>query len=222
MMTTRLIRLLVLIPLLCLLPVTALAVLPAGPAPVQGADYFELADGQRLDAGAEAGQIEVVEVFGYTCPHCASFQPLLAAWKARLPADVRVVSLPAPFGGAWVPYARAYAAADLLGVRERSHRSMFQALHDEKRLPLSRPTPEEIAGFYADYGVKPEEFVRAMAAPEVDEALARARAFIARSGVEATPTLVVDGRYRVRGKSFQDSLRIADHLIARQRAARPR
>lgn len=218
----RLFRLPLILLWLCLLPIAAFAAAPVGPAPVAGTDYVEIAAGEPLQADATPGQIEVVEVFGYTCPHCANFQPLLAEWKAELPGDVRVESLPAPFGGSWIPYARAYLAADRLGVLERSHRAMFQALHTEQRLPLSRPSPEEIAAFYVDYGIAPDAFVRAMAAPEVDAGLERARAFIMRSGVEGTPTLVVDGRYRVRGKNFGDSLRIADHLIARQRAARAR
>ena len=34
------------------------------------------------------------------------------------------------------------------------------------------------------------------------------------------PTLVVDGKYRVLGRSYEDMLRITDALIARERAAR--
>jgi thiol:disulfide interchange protein DsbA len=40
-----------------------------------------------------------------------------------------------------------------------------------------------------------------------------------RSGVQGTPTLVIDGKYRVLGKSYDDMLRIANQLIAQERAA---
>src|SRR5690606_24893538 len=61
---------------------------PQGPPPVAGTHYVEIENGapyQPLN-----GQVEVVEVFGYTCPACASFEPLIAAWKQRQPDDVRV------------------------------------------------------------------------------------------------------------------------------------
>lgn len=190
---------------------------PAGAAPVAGTDYVEITGGQPF--APQPGKIEVVEIFGYTCPHCANFQPVLAPWKARLPADVQFTSLAAPFGGYWIPYARAYYAARTLGVLDRTHGAMFRALHDERRLPMSRPTPQEIAGFYAGYGVEPEQFVQAMADPAIDAEFERVNAFIQRSGVEGTPTLIVNGKYRVLGKSFQDMLRIADQLVARERAA---
>ncbi|MDQ3206826.1 MAG: thiol:disulfide interchange protein DsbA/DsbL [Pseudomonadota bacterium] len=218
-MTRRLTPLLVLLQLLLVMPL-ALAAPPAGPAPVEGADYTTIEGGRPFEPSP--GQVEVVEVFGYVCPHCAAFEPLLQAWKERLPPDVRVVSIPAAFGGPWVPYARAYRAAEILGVADRSHRAMFRALHEEGRLPMSRPMPEEIAAFYADHGVQPQEFIRTMASPEVDSQIARGNAFLQRSDVQGTPALVVDGRYLVRGRSFEDRLRIADHLIERQRAARRR
>ena len=43
-----------------------------------------------------AGKIEVVEVFGYWCSHCADFQPLVTAWEAKLPKDVRFSYVPMP------------------------------------------------------------------------------------------------------------------------------
>ena len=48
----------------------------------------------------------------------------------------------------------------------------------------------------------------------------RGQQFMVRSGVGGTPTLVVDGKYRVLGRSYEDMLRITDALIARERAAR--
>lgn len=190
---------------------------PRGPAPVAGTDY-ELIEGGRPFAPA-AGKIEVAEVFGYTCPACARFDPMLAAWKAKLPADVKVVLVPAPFGGPWIPYARAYYAGEALGVTARSHPRVFRALHEAGELPRN-PTADELAAFYAGLGVPAARFTAAYASPAVDAQLERARQFIERSGVEGTPTLVVNGKYRVLGSSYEDTLRIAEHLVARERQAR--
>lgn len=197
-----------------LLPLSALAASPA--APVAGTDYVEIADGQPF--APQPGKIEVVEVFGYTCSHCARFEPLLSAWKARLPADVEFVTVPAPFGGYWIPYAQAYYAAQAPGLADKAHAAVFSALHEQHSLPIAGATPSEIATFYATLGANPEQFARDMVSAETGAELERARGFIRRSGIEGTPTLVVAGKYRVLGKSFQQSLDIASALVERERA----
>lgn len=197
-----------------------LAAAPAASAPVEGEDYRVIEGGAPFKP--VPGKVEVAEVFGYTCGHCARFEPQLAAWKRTLPARANFVAVPAPFGGHWIPYARAYVAAQALGVADRSHGAMFRALHDERRLPMSNPSAEEIAAFYADYGVAAPRFVAAYNAPTVDAQLARARAFITRSGIDGTPSMVVAGRYHVLGRSPADTLRIARWLVDRELAARPR
>ncbi|GGZ70432.1 hypothetical protein GCM10008101_25870 [Lysobacter xinjiangensis] len=185
-----------------------------------GVDYAEIPNGAPFEP--QAGTVEVIEVFGYTCPHCAHFEPLLGAWSARQPADVRVLPIPAPFGGAWTPYAKAFYAAEATGVLDKSHDEVFRALHEAHTLP-GQPTVAsnaQLAQFYARFGVDAADFARRMDSAEVAAKLARAEAFIERSGVDSTPTLVVNGKYRVLGQSFEDMLRIADALVARERTAR--
>ena len=189
----------------------------AAPAPVEGTDY------ERIEGGAPfapvAGKVEVAEVFGYPCPHCAHFEPVLAAWVAKLPAKASFVAVPADFRDDWVPYARAYFAAQALGVGERTHAAMYQAIHDEQVLPTSNAAPEEIATFYQRYGIAPERFVAAFNAPSVDAQLRHAHEFMLRSGVDGTPTLIVAGRYRVTSDSRDGQLRTARWLVEREIAA---
>jgi thiol:disulfide interchange protein DsbA len=207
-MTFRLSLLLVL-----LLPLGAIAAPPA--APVEGNDYEVIQNGAPFEP--VAGRIEVVEVFGYTCPHCAHFEPAVQAWKAKLPKDVKFTPVAAPFGGFWTPFARAYYAAKTLGIADRSHEAVFNALHQAGTLPRN-PTDDELAGFYAQFGVQPARFVATLNSPAVDATLERATAFLQRSGVEGTPTMIVAGKYRVTADQ-SDVLRVVDQLVARERAA---
>ncbi|HEU4813453.1 MAG TPA: thiol:disulfide interchange protein DsbA/DsbL [Xanthomonadaceae bacterium] len=193
----------------------ALAAAASGSPPVEGTDYVVIPNGEPFDPAN--GQVEVVEVFGYTCPHCATFQPAIASWKARLPADVRVTYVPAPFGGMWIPYAQAYYTAEALGVADETHDAMFAALHLAGELPIQNATPEEIGRWYAAHAdVDADEFAAAMQSFGIDAKLKRAAQFLQRSGVNGTPTLVVNGKYRVTGA---DPLRIASQLVAMERAA---
>jgi thiol:disulfide interchange protein DsbA len=197
--------------LLALLPLSAFAA-----DPVAGVDYVEIADGKPyapLD-----GKVEVVEVFGYTCIHCAHFQPAVSAWHKKQPSWVRFTPVPAAFGGFWTPYARAYYAAAKLRVLAKTHDAMFKALHEQGSLPIQNASSNEIATWYASYGVDPQAFVAAMESPATDLLLERSKAFALATGIEGTPTLVVNGKYRVTAGSFEDTLRIADYLITRERA----
>ncbi|MGV8941953.1 MAG: thiol:disulfide interchange protein DsbA/DsbL [Lysobacter sp.] len=205
---------------LSLLPLASWAAPPAAPALVAGVDYVDIPGGTAF--APHPGRIEVVEVFGYTCPHCAQFEPSLSAWKTKLPADVEVVAVPAPFGGYWIPYAQAFYAAQSMGLLERTHSAMFRAIHEQRRLPIGGATPAQIAAFYADYGVDPEKFAQTMVSPGTQAKLVQARDFLQRSGIEGTPSLVVAGKYRVLGKSAADMLRIAGELVQRERATQPR
>lgn len=192
---------------------------PSGPAPVAGTDYTEIPGGQPFQPGT--GKIEVVEVFGYTCPACAGFEPLVSNWAAKLPADVQFTPVAAPFGGFWMPYAKAFYAAETMGVLPQTHDAMFHAVHVERSLPVQpAPTNEQLAAFYGKHGVDAGEFARTLSSFAINAKLNRAQQFLQRSGVESTPTLVVDGKYRVSGQTWDEHLRIAEHLIARERAAR--
>lgn len=217
---TRLSRWIAPLAALCLallLPVSAVASNTAALAPAEGVDYEVISGGRELNP--MRGKIEVAEVFGYTCIHCANFEPRLAAWHARLPKDVEFVAVAAAFGGYWIPYAKAFYAARSLGVAERTHGAMFRAVHEERSLPINQATAQEIAGFYAVHGVDPQQFVAAFEGAQVAAELERTRDFVMRSGVEGTPTLIIAGKYRVPAGSPR-SLQIAEYLIARERAAR--
>ncbi|WP_305804223.1 thiol:disulfide interchange protein DsbA/DsbL [Stenotrophomonas sp. YIM B06876] len=202
--------------LLCLLPPDAAAA-ASTPALLEGRDYELIANPAPF--APLAGKIEVTEVFGYTCGHCAHFETVLRPWVAKLPADVRFTPVPAAFGGTWDAFARAYYAADQLGVSRRSHGAMFEALHDKRSLPMQNVSPQELATFYSSYGVTPQRYIEALRSDKVDQQIKTAREFAIRSGVQGTPTLIVNGKYLVKGRNFEDVLRITDALVARERSA---
>ncbi len=197
----------------------ASAAAKSGPGPVEGTDYEIIKDAQPWQP--RNGKIEVVEVFGYVCPACAAFHPLVSAWKARLPADVHFTYVPAPFGPEWMPYAKAYYVAESMGLVDRSHDALIKAIHVTNTMPGEGDKPDEaaIAKFYGQYGANPQEFLSTMNSFTVDAKVNQGRQFMVRTGVNQTPTLVINGKYRVKGNSFEDMLRIASQLIERERAA---
>lgn len=199
-------------------PVPAQARL-VGPDPVAGTDFVVIEGGQPFQPAT--GKVEVAEIFGYVCPACARFQPLISSWKAGLPSDVNFVYVPAAFGGTWDNYARAFYAAETLGVQEKTHDALYTAIHIEQTLKGERGSDsvQDIANFYGKYGVDPKTFADTMGSFGVAAKVNRGKQFAQRSKIGGTPSLVVNGKYLVKGKGYEDMLRIADHLIARERAA---
>ena len=195
-------------------------VAPTGPALVPGTDYVEIQGGQPFDP--LDGKIEVVEVFGYVCPACNAFQSSVRAWKAKLPADVRVTYVPAMFGPDWTPYAHAFYAAESLGLVDKTHDAVYDAIHGKNTLPGEgeKPTAAPIAAFYSQYGVSAEQFTNAMNSFAINGKLNKAKQFAVRSQISGTPSLIVNGKYLVKGRNWDDMLRIADQLIAQERAAK--
>lgn len=193
--------------LLALLPALGWAQLL--PAPVAG-QHYQLIEGGQPYRPVD-GKIEVVEVFAYACGHCAHFQPLVNAWKSKLPADVRFSYVPLPVSRDDA-FARGFFAAADAGALTRVHDALFAAVHDQQSVPKN-PTSAELAAFYAKRGLDGKKIQAAMDSPAMADRLAQAYRFAARNQVPGTPALVVNGRYLILGDSYQALLQNADRLI---------
>jgi protein dithiol oxidoreductase (disulfide-forming) len=129
--------------------------------------------------------------------------------------------MPAVFGGVWEIYGRAFYAAETMGILDKAHSATFTKLHTERR-PVN--SIEDVAGLYTDYGVSQEDFLAAMQSFAVNAKIARAQQTVQRFGVESTPTIIVNGKYRVtsplpQNGGFPRMLEIVDALVAKERAA---
>lgn len=186
--------------------------------PVAGKDYIEISGGAPFEP--EDGKIVVEEFFNYACPACADFEPLFSAWKAKLPDDVKVTYIPAAFRQDFEQYARAYYAAEVFGLTQKTHTAVYNGIHRARALPSEgqKPNEEKIAAFYASYGVSADDFLNTMRGFAVNFKIRRATQYMRQCKVTGTPSLVVNGRYLVKGTTRADTLRIAEYLIAKERA----
>lgn len=136
---------------------------------------------------------KVVEVFGYTCPHCYNLEPSIHAWLKNKPEDVHFERMPAVFNNPnWIFMARVFYTAKELGVLDKSHKAYFDALHRDKKELF---TPESIAKFFTQFGVKEEDFIKTFKGFKVDQLVRKAAKITQAYGVEGVPALVVNGKY---------------------------
>jgi thiol:disulfide interchange protein DsbA len=202
-----------------LIPALLFLVFPAlaqSQEPLPGHDYLEIPNGHPLDR--VEGHVVVEECFNYICPGCNGFEPGFAAWAATLPSYVAVHHVAASFRPDFLPYARAYYAAETLGVADKSHAAVYDAIHKSHTLPAEGdPVDEErIAKFYSAYGIPAQQFLATMRGFDVDTKVRRASEYMQRSKVPSTPTIIVNGRYLVLGATYPDKLRIASYLIKKE------
>jgi thiol:disulfide interchange protein DsbA len=202
-----------------LLSLAALSILAAGQVIAQ--PYEEGRDYQRIGSPVSMpdDKVVVTDAFGYPCPACRSFLPYLDNWEENAPAYVEVEHLPVALQPGWDLFAQAYYTADVMGIAAESHEAMFRAIHDERRQFRSF---DDLAQFYAQFGVEPESFVNTSQSFAVDAQMRRNRNDVRTYGVRSTPTVIVQGKWRVSPSgfdSYEAMLDVVDHLVEKEAAA---
>jgi thiol:disulfide interchange protein DsbA len=198
-----------------LLVITAVV---AGPVQAQGlVPYQEGLHYAKIDkASAVPGdKVEVVEMFSYLCTHCATIDPYINSWAAKAPEHVEFRRIPVVFGrSSWELYARGYVTAEMMGAPEEAHTSMMDRLWKEKKILRSL---DEIAGFYSQFGLDKNKFLSTARSFAVDGRLRKDQQLVRDYGITGTPSLVVNGKYRVSGNaaipSFDAMLDVVDYLV---------
>lgn len=208
------------------------SVLPARAAPaqwVEGTNYVVLDPAQRTTVPAD--KVEVMEIFSYACPFCAKFQPIIDQIEHGLPHYAQMVFLPASFIPTedWPMFQQAYFAAQSLGIADRTHQAMYDAVWktgqlatvDQSTNQLKHPMPslEDAARYYSQLtGVSEQKFLTAARSFGVANEMRQADAQITAMQVPGTPCIVVDGKYRVAMESLsspEDVVSLVKFLVAK-------
>lgn len=140
---------------------------------------------------------EVIEVFNFKCPHCFHLHPHLEAWAKTVEGKVHVKAMPVYWGQQTDIPVRAYYAALFMGKGKEMKDAIFKAQFEQG---LNIENPDELAFIAEDLGLDPETFKENLNAFGVSAHVIQAKALQAKYNVKSTPTLVVNGRYRVSSK----------------------
>lgn len=184
--------------------------------PVEGRDYFKL----DKPLPVTPGKVEVVEFFGYWCPHCNAFEPSLEAWARKLSAQqVAFRRVSVAFRAPEEPIQRMFFALEVLGLVESVHAKVFAAIHATKTLP-DRPKEAEIATFLKANGLDSAKVLETMKSFSVATKVRQARQLADGYGLDGVPLLGIAGRWRTSpgiAGSHERALAVADALIAQAR-----
>ena len=136
------------------------------------------------------GQVEVAEVFMYSCLPCYRFESTLDEWLVGKPDHVNFVRIPGLWGEAAVVHARAFFAAQALDKLEETHIAFFREFHERGN---QLDTIDKLSEFYARFGIERSTFETAF--DNADDHVRRARELIGAYGVNGTPSIVVAGKF---------------------------
>jgi thiol:disulfide interchange protein DsbA len=193
---------------------------------VEGTQYTRLASPQPTTA---PDKIEVVEMFSYACPHCFHMEAELEEWLKAKPDDVVFVRLPVVFRPDWEVLAKAYFTAEILGVLDKTHEALFEAIHVK-----NEKIGDEAAmqAFFVSQGVSADDFKKTFDSFEVDMKVRNAKDMTRRYAITGVPTFIVNGKFSTsaslagnneKGLSVKElnekTLEVVDYLVEQEREA---
>lgn len=181
---------------------------------VEGEHYNLVAPVQRTNVAP--GKVEVMEVFSYGCIACNNFQPALEQVKASLPTNAQLVYLHAAFNAAenWPMLQRAYFTAQALGVAEKAHQGIYDAVWKTGELAVVDPATGKLRSPQASIldaarvysrltGVDVGEFMKTADSFAVNAKVDAANQQILQMRVPGTPCFVIGGKYRIEMRAIR-------------------
>ncbi len=184
----------------------------------EGDHYVQLS---KPVATANADKVEVLELFWYGCPHCYALEPSLNKWVAEAPDYVEFKRMPGLMASSWLDHGKAYYAAEVLGVVDKTHEALFTAIH---RYGQQLADQASLAGFYASQGVNEDEFNKVFSSFAVKSKINQAKAKQRNYRASGVPAIIVNGKYRVSTTMKagpQGLFDVVDFLVEKERSARP-
>lgn len=182
---------------------------------VAGTHYTEL--GAAVNTN-DSSKVEVLEAFWYGCPHCFTFEPLIANWEAEKAADVDFVRFPAMWNGAMKIHAQVYYAAEALDALDTVHDHVFNAINVEGSRLLDE---KQIGDLFVKHGVDQAAFTAAFNSFSVKTKVNQAEKRMQDYEIRSTPNMIVNGKYLVTTGAAvptqAEMLKVVDFLVEKER-----
>jgi len=107
-----------------------------------------------------------------------------------------------------------FYALESMGKMEQLHDALYRAWNEDNMVLVDE---DKIADFVAQHGVDRAEFVAAYNSFAMKSMVTRAEQMIRSYGIDGTPTLVVDGKYKIEGLEPKDTIQALQRVIVMAR-----
>lgn len=194
---------------------TATVAFSAQAEAVLGKDY--VVRDQPLLSVSGKDKIEVTEFFGYFCPHCRHFDPMIRAQEKRFASDTVLRTEHVVWQPQMLVLARLAAAVHQAGVTDQANPAIYDAMV-EKRLNLADDATLKDWLQQQPFGAK---VLAAYNMPNAARAADEMQQLTRQYGIQSTPTVIVDGKYQLLfPNGFEAGIQTMNELIAKARAER--
>ena len=175
---------------------------PAAPAALtEGVNYTVLSNPIPQQ---QAGKIEVLEFFGYFCPHCAHLEPVLSEHIKTFKDDTYMRREHVVWGDEMKPLARLAA---------NSH--IFDAMVNQK---INLSDTDILKKWLSEQtAFDGKKVLAAFEAPESQARAAQMEELTNKFQISGTPTVIVGGKYQVEFKDWQSGMTTIDQLVDKVR-----
>ena len=158
-------------------------------APQNGAEYRVLTRPQGTDSGKK---IEVIEFFGYFCPHCNALEPQIAAWVKKQGDNIVFKRIHVDFHDL-VSQQKLYFTLEAMGKVDEYQSKVFTAFHVDRN---SLRTDDDVMRFVAKSGLDKQKFSEIYNSVFFTQSkLTRAKQLMEAYQIDGVPTSAVDGRF---------------------------
>jgi len=181
----------------------------------EGIEYEVLDNPQAVTV--KNGKVEVIEFFSYACPHCYNLEPYVEQWRKNKAADVEFIHIPAVFNKSWESLAGIYYAAEALGIVDKIHPIIFEAIHGNGKKINNFAQLKDV--FVAN-GIKAEDFESTLNSFSVANKTRRAIQLTKQYQVQSVPVVIVQGKYRTNSTlahGHANVFKVVDHIADKVR-----
>ena len=160
-------------------------------------------------------KVEVLEFFWYGCPHCYHLEPEMRNWVSKQ-KNIEFHMVPAPLNPKWTVHSHFFYAAEALGVLDKLHEPLFDAIHKQRRNLFDK---DSLIDFAVEQGVDRQAFTDAWNSFSVFVKVQQARKLTKQYQLSGVPTIGINGKYKTSASlagSAEKMFAIMDELVAEE------
>jgi thiol:disulfide interchange protein DsbA len=156
--------------------------------PQEGVEYKTLSKPQPAESGKK---VEVIEFFGYFCPHCNALDPALSEWVKKQGDKIAFKRVHVLFHPSMLPVQQLYVTLESMGKLEELHKKIFDAMHKQR---LRLDTEAAVIAFVTQQGIDKQKFLDAYNSFSVQAKMRRLPQMQEAYGIDSVPQIIIDGR----------------------------
>jgi len=186
----------------------------------EGTHYTRMVPTQPTVGGSD--KVEVAEIFWYGCNHCYDFEAFINRWRDSMPANARLVRIPATWNPLVKLHAQLYYTEEVLTNNgkladpDRFRAAVFAEYHRRGNRMASIDAIQKI---FETHGVSADDFNSTWNSFEVSQKLRVADDLQRRYSITGVPAVVVNGKYRsgaAEAGGYPRLLELVDELIVKE------